>query len=113
VAGTAVAESGIVSATGYVWRQTGPDADLATRVEDTVQNVETLKTWLERTDKESRDGLAQVHAVMAEQVSAIRADLDKQTTEDRRITSRAIRAQVIGLVVALVGALLSTVASLG
>jgi hypothetical protein len=113
VTGTAIAAGAAMTATGYVWRPIRSDDDLDTRVEKTAQNVDELRKWIEPSDQRSRDGPAEVRTEMGEQVTAIRTDLDQQTEEDRRITSRAIRYQVLGLVAALVGALLSTVVALG
>lgn len=101
------------SADGYVWRGVGDDADVEQRLALIAENLETL-----------RDQVAKGEARLRERVDAVATDYDSRFTnldqrlaareaDDAAITSRAIRWQVVGLVVASIGGLLTTVSTFG
>jgi hypothetical protein len=89
------------------WRPMSPDADPAVTVSALVENLESLRAHVDRLHEDNVKRTDQVGSGLRQRVESIESERTAGDAREREIETNAMRGQTIGLVLALVGSLLS------
>lgn len=103
---TAVAVGGL-SATVEVWSPRLPEDDLATRIGKVETNLDGLRQYTYNATAKERGRAVEAERQLTENVNSLRDDLAEREAKSRDVETAAMRLQVRGLGIALLGTLLS------
>jgi hypothetical protein len=96
-----------VSGTAMVWSPPQPDDDLETRVDKLQRNLEALRSDAAELRQLDQQRFREVTDRLAERATALELDLAALREEGKRESTWAMRWEVRGLLITLVGAGLS------
>jgi hypothetical protein len=105
-AGSAHAHSS-ATAHGRVWSPPSDHDDLTTKVAKVEANLDSLHRYVDERFEADGKRIRKAQADLGERIGAIRGDLAEREAHDREVTTRAMRWQVRGLAIALVGTIVS------
>jgi hypothetical protein len=94
------------SASGTSWDQVQPDDDLETRLRKTVGNVDVLSARVAKQIASERNRATEVEAKLLESLHRLTDDIRASDELQREIETRAMRWQVRGLAITLLGTLI-------
>ncbi|GAA3535944.1 hypothetical protein GCM10022234_35870 [Aeromicrobium panaciterrae] len=95
------------SARGSVWSPIQPDDDIDVRAEKLAQNLDRLRDQVEENRSEQESLVLQLEQRLTERASDLETRMIEQQLEGRQVATAAMRWEVRGLMLTLVGTVLS------
>jgi len=100
----AMVTSVAMSATGRVWSPNQPSDDIAVRADKLARNLDALRTNTQQMREQDRQRVAEVTQGLTERVNTLDQTVATRHEEDVQATTAAMRWEVRGLLITLVGA---------
>ena len=96
-----------LSATSMVWSPIQPGDDIAVQVDKLARNLEAVRDNAREVDAQDRERARAAEAEIRRQLTALEQRIHERDQQDREVTTSAMRWEVRGLFVALVGTAVS------